>query len=68
MKVQDFFSPCNIHHLALIQNDRRSVGPPEIRFFTPLYIKSEKHGLKCEILLCKVSLRYSLALIYIKSA
>ena len=57
MEVQDFFSLCKIYHPAWIQVDRKSVGPSEMRLFTPPYLKTKKHSLMREILLCKVTFK-----------
>ena len=55
IKVKDLFSLGKIHpDPAWIQVDCRSVGSPETRLFKPAYLKTEKHGLKHEILLCKI--------------
>ena len=63
MKFQDFLSMCQVHLLAWLQLDHRKLGPSEMRFFRPLYHRTEKHALKCE----KHSLGYLLTFIHIKN-
>ena len=57
MEVQDFFYLCKIYHPAWIQVDRRNVQQSELWLYRPLYHKTEKHALRCEIILWQISFR-----------
>ena len=50
MEVQDFFYLCKIYHPAWIQVDRRNVQQSELWLYRPLYHKTGKHALRCEII------------------
>ena len=57
MEVQDFFYLCKIYHPAWIQVDRRNVQQSELWLYRPLYHKTGKHALRCEIILWQISFR-----------
>ena len=42
MKFWDFFSLCKISHPVWLQLDHKKLGPSELRFFRPLYPKTER--------------------------
>ena len=57
MEVQDFFYLCKIYHPAWIQVDRRNVQQSKLWLYRPLYHKTGKHALRCEIILWQISFR-----------
>ena len=60
VKFQDLFSLCQVQQPAWLQLDHRKLGPSKMRFFRPLYHRTEKHAHKCDIMLWKTFIRVSI--------
>ena len=60
MKSWDFFFICKIQQPAWLQLSHRKLGPSEMGFLKPLYLKTEEHSFKCDILLWKTLIRVSI--------
>ena len=61
MKLQDFFSLCQIQQPAWLQLDHRKLGPSEMRLMSdPCIIKlkkKKKHAFMCDMTQCQDEVR-----------